>query len=84
MSIKSIVSIVSILSIVTASFAQKPIIPDTASAGQVLVDEVMHLIDGNYTESPDMDRIGEEAIKAMLKSLDPHSVYIAAECQRCH
>ena len=79
MSIKSIVSIVSILSIVTASFAQKPIIPDTASAGQVLVDEVMHLIDGNYTESPDMDRIGEEAIKAMLKSLDPHSVYIAAK-----
>ena len=61
------------------SIAQKPIIPDTASSGQQRVDEVMRLIDGNYTETPDMDRIGEEAIKAMLKSLDPHSVYIAAK-----
>ena len=59
--------------------AQKTIIPDTASAGQVRVDEVMRLIDGNYTEAPDMDRMGEEAIKAMLKALDPHSVYIAAK-----
>ena len=61
------------------SIAQKPIIPDTASAGQLRVDEVMRLIDGNYTESPDMDRMGEEAIKAMLKALDPHSVYIPAK-----
>lgn len=59
--------------------AQHPIIPDTASAGQLRVDEVMRLIDGNYTEAPDMDRMSEEAIKAMLKALDPHSVYIPAK-----
>ena len=60
-------------------YAQQPFLPDTASAGQLRVDEVMRLVDGNYTEAPDMDRIGEEAIKAMLKALDPHSVYIPAK-----
>lgn len=67
------------LSTLHSAFAQRPIIPDTASAGQLRVDEVMQLIDGNYTESPDMDRLSEEAVKAMLKSLDPHSVYIPAK-----
>ena len=62
----------------TAS-AQRPVIPDTATAGQLRVDEVMRLIDGNYTEAPDMDKMGTEAINAMLKALDPHSVYIAAK-----
>ena len=59
--------------------AQRPIVPDTVTAGQARVDEVMRLIDGNYTEAPDMDKLGETAIKAMLKALDPHSVYIAAK-----
>jgi len=79
MSIKSILSIVSIISIVTAASAQKPFIPDTVTAGQARVDEVMMLIDGNYTEGPDMDKMSTEAINAMLKALDPHSVYIAAK-----
>lgn len=61
------------------SFSQPPIIPDTLTAGQIRVDEVMKLIDGNYTENPDMDKMAEEAINAMLKALDPHSVYIAAK-----
>lgn len=59
--------------------AQKPFIPDTVTAGQARVDEVMKLIDGNYTEGPDMDLMSTEAINAMLKALDPHSVYIAAK-----
>ena len=67
------------LSTFNTASAQRPIIPDTATAGQLRVDEVMRLIDGNYTESPDMDRLSEEAVKAMLKALDPHSVYIAAK-----
>ncbi len=60
-------------------FAQPPYIPDTVSAGQLRVDEVMRLIDGNYTESPDMEKLSVEAINAMFKALDPHSVYIAAK-----
>ena len=79
MSIKSILSIVSIISIVSLASAQKPFIPDTITAGQARVDEVMKLIDGNYTEGPDMDKMSTEAINAMLKALDPHSVYIAAK-----
>lgn len=59
--------------------AQKPIIPDTVTAGQDRVDEVMKLIDGNYVEGPDMDKMSTAAINAMLKALDPHSVYIAAK-----
>ena len=61
------------------SYAQKPFIPDTVTPGQTRVDEVMKLIDGNYVDGPDMNKMGEEAINAMLKALDPHSVYIAAK-----
>lgn len=79
MSIKSIASIVSILSILLVSHAQPAIIPDTLTAGQIRVDHVMKLIDGNYTDAPDMDKMSTEAINAMLKALDPHSVYIPAK-----
>lgn len=67
-----------IFSFNVSASAQKPYIPDTVSGGQSRVEEVMRLIDGNYTETPDMDKIGEAAINAMLRELDPHSVYIAA------
>lgn len=59
--------------------AQKPFVPDTVSKGQVRVDEIMQLIDGNYVEGPDMEKISTAAINAMLKELDPHSMYIAAK-----
>lgn len=59
--------------------AQKPVVPDTATMGERRVEEVMRLIDGNYTDQPDMDKMSTEAINAMLKALDPHSVYIAAK-----
>lgn len=83
MSIKHIKSVVIIFfafqfSLFNTAHAQKPFIPDTASVGQARVDEVMRIIDGNYTESPDMVKIGEAAINAMLRELDPHSVYIPA------
>ena len=61
------------------SFSQPPIIPDTLTPGQIRVDEVMKLIDGNYTEAPDMEKLSTEAINAMFKALDPHSVYIPAK-----
>lgn len=66
-------------SLSSLSLAQRPFIPDSVTAGQVRVDEVMKLIDGNYTETPDMEKLSTEAINAMLKALDPHSVYIAAK-----
>ena len=39
----------------------------------------MYLIENFYVDSTDMPKLTEEAIIAMLKSLDPHSSYIAAE-----
>ena len=39
----------------------------------------MFLIDNYYVDSVDMPKVTEEAIIAMLKSLDPHSAYIAAK-----
>ena len=79
MSIKSIASIASILSIFSIVSAQRPFIPDAVTPAQHRVDQVMTLIDGNYTESPDMEKLSTEAINAMLKALDPHSVYIPAK-----
>ncbi|MFO8002575.1 MAG: S41 family peptidase [Marinilabilia sp.] len=37
------------------------------------------LISNFYVDSVDADKVAEEAIKAMLEELDPHSVYIPAE-----
>ena len=37
----------------------------------------MYLIENFYVDSVDMPKLTEEAIIAMLKSLDPHSAYIA-------
>ena len=39
----------------------------------------MYLIENFYVDSTDMPKLTEEAIIAMLKSLDPHSAYIAAK-----
>ncbi|MBR1783814.1 MAG: S41 family peptidase [Bacteroidales bacterium] len=76
---KSIASLLLAAATITAAVAQRPYLPDTVSAGQSRVDEVMRLIDGNYTEQPSMDKLADEAVTAMLKALDPHSVYIAAK-----
>lgn len=39
----------------------------------------MYLIDNFYVDEADMAKLTEEAIVSMLKSLDPHSAYIAAK-----
>ncbi|KWW30947.1 MAG: carboxyl-terminal processing protease [bacterium P3] len=53
---------------------------DTSSAAaRQRMDEVFSLIDKNYVTAPDMNRMSDEAVKAMLKALDPHSVFIPAK-----
>ena len=76
---KNVIALLAAVAATVAALAQPPVIPDSVTAGQVRVDEVMRLIDGNYVEGPDMDKMSTEAINAMLKALDPHSVYIAAK-----
>ena len=40
------------------------------------MQQVFYLIQEKYVTTPNMEKEGEEAINAMLKALDPHSVYI--------
>lgn len=52
---------------------------DTTEIAQKRMNEVFSLIDKNYVTTPDMSRMSDEAVRAMLKALDPHSVFIAAK-----
>lgn len=42
-------------------------------------DDVLNLIETKYVDSPDYDKLVEEAIIGMVKELDPHSEYMTAE-----
>ena len=53
--------------------------PEKVDSNQFRVDQVMGLINLNYVDGPDMNKMSETAINAMLKALDPHSVYIPAK-----
>ena len=70
------VFLVILLSISAITFAQNKINPSETT--QKLAT-TMYIIDNFYVDSTDMPKLTEEAITAMLKSLDPHSAYIAAK-----
>lgn len=42
-------------------------------------DEVLNLVNNYYVDSINTDKMFEEAIRAMLQTLDPHSTYATAE-----
>lgn len=65
-----------LLSISAIAFAQNKVNP--AETIQKL-NTTLYIIDNFYVDSTDMPKLTEEAIEAMLKSLDPHSAYIAAK-----
>ncbi len=46
--------------------------------GKNTMNEIIKYIDNNYVDSVDTKKLNQEAISGMLKSLDPHSVYIPA------
>lgn len=46
--------------------------------GKSTLNELIRYIDNNYVDSVDTKKLDEEAIAGMLKSLDPHSVFIPA------
>ena len=57
--------------------------PADTVAGVQRLTEVMNLLQQQYVSDPNTDRLSEDAIRNMLKTLDPHSVYIPAkEVQR--
>jgi len=53
--------------------------PDSTAVAQKRMNEVFSLIDKNYVTTPDMSLMSDEAVKAMLKALDPHSIFIPAK-----
>lgn len=57
---------------------KKGSVADTV-AGMSRLQETMDLLNGHYVVEPDMERLSETAVRAMLSSLDPHSVYIPAK-----
>lgn len=68
--------LVLLLSISAIAFAQDKVKPAETSKK---LATTMYLIENFYVDTVDMPKLTEEAIIAMLKSLDPHSAYIAAK-----
>lgn len=47
------------------------------------VEEVMNLLQTHYVSDPNTDKLSEDAVRNMLRTLDPHSIYVPArEVQR--
>ena len=58
------------------------VVTDTVP-GMKRLQEVMNLIQSQYVSDPNTDRLSEEAVRTMLRTLDPHSIYVPArEVQR--
>lgn len=52
-------------------------------AGMKRIEEVMNLVQTQYVSDPNTDKLSEEAVRHVLRTLDPHSIYIPArEVQR--
>ncbi len=76
MKIRQIVSIVGLvaISLLSQKIASQELSENTYKVGRALV-----LIDAFYVDTTDVNKLTEKAIAELLKSLDPHSVYISAE-----
>ena len=48
-------------------------------AGAKRVTDVLTLVQKSYVDKPNTDSLSEEAVRAILRSLDPHSIYIPAK-----
>ncbi len=60
----------------TASAQKKGKATADTVVGQQRLEQVFRMINDNYVDTPDMNNMSEVAINAMLKALDPHSLYI--------
>ena len=57
---------------------QAPKTADTVPGAQRVL-EVLNMIQASYVTNPNTDSLGDIAIRQMLTSLDPHSIYIPAK-----
>jgi carboxyl-terminal processing protease len=56
-----------------------PLISFAQGSDQSKIDYAMQIIKYAYVDSVDEKKLTDEALRAMVKSLDPHSVYISPE-----
>ena len=74
---KSIFIVLVLLAISQLCFSQSKNVKPSETTQKLAT--TLYIIDNFYVDSTDMPKLTEEAIVAMLKSLDPHSAYIAAK-----
>lgn len=72
---KIFVSLVIIVMILPATFAQQLRMSD----GSRKVATTMAFIENFYVDKVNDDKLAEDAVKALLEKLDPHSAYISAD-----
>ena len=61
---------------------KKEVAADTV-AGMKRIEEVMGLLSKQYVTDPNTDKLSEDVVRHMLRTLDPHSIYVPArEVQR--
>ena len=71
---RSLIIVLGSLLLSTLSYAQR-----YASRETEKVDYFLYFLNNNYVDTLKTNEIVEEGIRAMLKKLDPHSVYMTKE-----
>ena len=51
------------------------------NSGSKRLNDLLHIIDDQYVDKVDVDSLVEKAIPQILAELDPHSVYVNANCR---
>lgn len=51
----------------------------TLTVNRNKINQVVSLVNEQYVDKVDMDSLEDEAIRSLLKNLDPHSVYLTSE-----
>ena len=68
------------LSLLTFCFFSLTVLAQrTANKETEKLDYLLYYLNNNYVDTVSSHKIVEEGIRAMLKELDPHSVYISKE-----
>ncbi len=78
----STVVVIVVLSLAAGMSIEKLVSADNIFEQLSKLKDVLSLTEKNYVEDVDIKELTEEAIKGMLNTLDPHSVYIPARAFR--
>lgn len=60
-------------------FGKKKVEVADSVPGMYRIGQVMNLLQTQYVSDPNTDKLSEEAIRHILRTLDPHSIYIPAK-----